>query len=87
MLLRKSHDNHDSGTVGQGGEVTLPGDVRDRYGMSPETQVRLVETQAGLLLVPLSGEPMSEALAQELAQWQELGRQSWEMFPYEEEAP
>ena len=28
---------------------------------------------------------MSEDLAQELAQWQELGRQSWEMFPYEEE--
>ena len=71
-------------TIGRGGEVTLPGDVRERYGMGPETTVRLVETQAGLLLVPLTEEPMNAELRQELAQWQELSRQSWEAFPYEE---
>ena len=72
-------------TAGRGGEVTLPGNVRDWYGLLPETEVRLVEAQAGLLLVPLSDEPMSDALMQELAQWQELGRQSWQMFPYEKD--
>jgi len=71
--------------VGRSGEVTLPGDVRGRYGMSPDTTVRLVETRAGLLLVPITDEPISEALALELSQWQELGRQSLEMFPYEEQ--
>ena len=71
--------------VGRGGEVTLPGDVRGRYGMSPDTTVRLVETRAGLLLVPITDDPISEALALELSQWQELGRQSLEMFPYEEQ--
>ena len=71
--------------VGRSGEVTLPGDVRRRYGMSPDTTLRLVETQAGLLLVPITDVPMSEALALELSLWQELGRRSLEMFPYEEE--
>ena len=71
--------------VGRGGEVTLPGDVRGRYGMSPDTTVRLVETRAGLLLVPITDDPISEALALELSKWQELGRQSLEMFPYEEQ--
>ena len=71
--------------VGGGGEVTLPGDVRGRYGMSPDSTVRLAETRAGLLLVPITDEPISEALALELSQWQELGRQSLERFPYEEQ--
>lgn len=35
---------------------------------------------------PPADEPMTEALALELAQWQELGRQALEAFPYEEEA-
>ncbi len=51
--------------------MTLPGDVRDRYGMTLESAVRLVETRTGLLLVPLTDEPMGKALTQELAQWRE----------------
>ena len=31
--------------------------------------------------VPPADEPMSETLAQELAQWQALGRQELETFP------
>ena len=38
--------------VGHRGEVTLPDTVRERYGLSPETPVRLVETRSGILLVP-----------------------------------
>ena len=73
-------------TIGRGGEFTLPSDIQMRYGMLPETAIRLIETQAGVLLIPITDEPMSEALTQELRQWQELGRQSLEMFPYEEDA-
>jgi len=68
-------------TIGRGGEITLPSDIQVQCGLLPETSVRLVETQAGLLLIPITGEPMGEALLLELAQWQELGRQSLEMFP------
>lgn len=49
-------------TIGRGGEVTLPLDVQERYGLKPETPVRLVETSTGILLIPLTNEPMSEDL-------------------------
>ena len=39
------------------------------------------EAEAG----PPADESMSEVLALELAQWQELGRQALELFPYAEE--
>ncbi len=71
-------------TIGQGGEVTLPGDVQERYGLKPEVSVRLIETGSGLLLVPLTNEPMSAELAQELEEWQTLGQMAWAQFPYEE---
>lgn len=66
------------------GEITLPVDVRQRYGMTPEIPLRIVETRSGVLLVPLTQEPMSEALRQELAEWQELSLESWRQFPYED---
>lgn len=72
-------------TVGQKGEIALPDAVRERYGLLPQTQVRMIETRTGILLVPLTDAPMSAELAQELADWQALSAESWDMFPYEDE--
>jgi bifunctional DNA-binding transcriptional regulator/antitoxin component of YhaV-PrlF toxin-antitoxin module len=60
--------------------------VRDRYGLAPDTPVRIVETRSGILLVPLTDEPMSAELEQELEEWQSLSLQTWTMFPYEDDA-
>jgi bifunctional DNA-binding transcriptional regulator/antitoxin component of YhaV-PrlF toxin-antitoxin module len=73
-------------TIGPAGQIELPDEVRDRYGMAPATPIRIVETRGGVLLVPLGDVPMSPELAEELAQWQALGAQSWEMFPFDEES-
>ena len=72
-------------TVGPAGQIELPDDVRDRYGMAPATPIRIIETRGGVLLVPLGDAPMSPELAEEFAQWQALGTASWGMFPFEEE--
>jgi bifunctional DNA-binding transcriptional regulator/antitoxin component of YhaV-PrlF toxin-antitoxin module len=72
-------------TVGPTGEIELPDTVRERYGMMPATPVRIVETRSGILLIPMSDSPMAPELADELAQWQALSAETWEMFPYEEE--
>lgn len=39
----------------------------------------------GELALPLTNEPPSETLAQELVQWQELSAQTWEAFPHEDD--
>jgi bifunctional DNA-binding transcriptional regulator/antitoxin component of YhaV-PrlF toxin-antitoxin module len=71
--------------VGPAGEIELPNEIRDRYGMAPATPIRIIETSGGVLLVPLGDSSMSAQLAEELAEWQTLGAESWEMFPYEED--
>jgi AbrB family looped-hinge helix DNA binding protein len=71
-------------TVGRAGEIVLPDPVRDRYGLEPNTPVRLVETRSGILLVPLTDEPMSPELEAELEEWQALSLETWAMFPYED---
>lgn len=70
--------------IGRGGEVTLPSDVQERYGLRPEVSVRLIETRSGLLLVPLTDAPMGEELALEIQEWQALGAETWAQFPYED---
>lgn len=72
-------------TVGPGGQIELPDDVRDRYGMAPATPIRIIETRGGVLLVPVGQAPMSPELTEELAGWQALGAANWEMFPFDEE--
>jgi AbrB family looped-hinge helix DNA binding protein len=72
--------------VQSGGEIALPADVRQRYRLSPNTKVRVIETRSGVLLVPLTDEPMSAALREELEQWQELAAETWDRFPYEDDA-
>jgi AbrB family looped-hinge helix DNA binding protein len=71
-------------TIEHDGRITLPNDLRDRYGLAEDTTVRVIETRAGILLVPLTQELMSEALAAELQDWQSLGTNSSETFPYDE---
>lgn len=58
--------------IEDGGKITLPGEVLDRYGLAEETPVRLIETQKGILLIPLTNEPMSETLLAEIAEWQQV---------------
>lgn len=70
--------------VEAGGKISLPGEIRERYGLTPDTPLRVVETRGGILLVPLTGSPMGEELARELEEWQTLGSDSLAMFPYEE---
>jgi AbrB family looped-hinge helix DNA binding protein len=74
-------------TIGPAGEIELPDKVRERYGLTPSTRVRIIETGDGILLIPLSDAPMSPELAEELAEWQELGAETWERFPYDQEDP
>lgn len=71
--------------VEDGGKITLPETVRDHYGLAQDTPLRIIETKGGILLIPLTGEPMSDAMRAELEEWQSLGAESLEMFPYEDE--
>lgn len=71
--------------IEDGGKITLPDAVLARYQLSQDTPVRIIETSSGILLVPLTGEPMSDALASELEEWQSLGAESLVIFPYEDD--
>jgi bifunctional DNA-binding transcriptional regulator/antitoxin component of YhaV-PrlF toxin-antitoxin module len=73
----------ESVTVEDGGKITLPDVLLDRYGLAADTRIRIIETRNGILLVPLTDEPMSEALAAELSDWQSLGTDALEMFPFD----
>ncbi len=70
--------------IEDGGKITLPAAIRDRYGLAADTPIRMIETRNGILLVPLTDEPMNERLLSELEEWQSLGAESLEMFPYED---
>jgi len=60
------------------GKITLPDELRQRYGFSEQTSIRVVETRNGVLLIPLTDAPMSPELARELEDWQSLAAASWE---------
>ena len=49
-------------TMKPGGEIALPRELRERYGMAPDVPIRIIETRSGILLVPLTGAPMEEDL-------------------------
>jgi bifunctional DNA-binding transcriptional regulator/antitoxin component of YhaV-PrlF toxin-antitoxin module len=67
----------------ENGRITLPKDVVGRYRLEDDTPLRLIETRSGILLIPLTKEPMSSALNAEIADWQTLGAESSGRFPYE----
>ncbi len=60
-------------TIEENGKLTLPNDIVERYQFKRESQFRIVETQKGLLLIPLTDEPMSDELKTELEEWQSIG--------------
>lgn len=68
--------------LGKHGDLILPADIEDRYGLKPETLVRIVETQSGILVIPLTDEPATPELARELADWQSAGETSWQAFGF-----
>lgn len=72
-------------TVEHGGKITLPPALRDRYGLDEDTPLRVIETRNGILLIPLTEEPMSPALAAELEAWQSLAAATFDQFPYEDD--
>lgn len=74
-----------STTVGRQGEIALPDEVRERHGLMPDTPLRIIETRTGILIVPMTDEPMNEELIQELAAWQSMNLDAWDLFPYEDE--
>ena len=74
-------------TIEETGKLTLPNDIVERYQFKRESQFRIVETQKGLLLIPLTDEPMSDELKAELEEWQAIGADGWEMFEFKENAP
>jgi len=67
----------------ENGKITLPPDVVGRYHLNDDTSVRLIETATGLVLIPLTNEPMSNSLRAEIEEWQELAAESLGMFPFE----
>ena len=73
-------------TIEENGKLTLPNDIVERYQFKRESQFRIVETQKGVLLIPLTDEPMSDELKAELEEWQAIGADGWEMFEFEENA-
>lgn len=71
-------------TMGTHGEISLPKDLCQRFKLKPATAIRVLETRHGILLIPLSKEPMSAALQEELREWQSLSCLSWDNFSFEE---
>lgn len=67
----------------ENGRITLPKDVVGRYRLNDDTPVRMIETSNGILLIPLTDEPMSPSLLAEIEEWQALGAESLAQFPYE----
>jgi bifunctional DNA-binding transcriptional regulator/antitoxin component of YhaV-PrlF toxin-antitoxin module len=74
-------------TVAENGDLTLPADVIERYHIEKEMQFRVIETQKGVLLVPLTEEPMNGELKAEIEEWQAIGTEGWDKFDYEEKSP
>ena len=68
------------------GTIKLPKKLLKRYGFAEKVPVRLIETNEGILLVPLHNAPMSNVLKQEISEWQEASSLSLEEFPYETES-
>lgn len=73
-------------TIKENGKFTLPDEIVERYHFKKETQFRIIPTQKGVLLIPLTDAPMNDELKSELEEWQAIGANSWEMFDFEETA-
>ena len=85
--MRKEVIEMSTTTIDEAGLLQIPNDLGQRHGLLPNTRVRIVETDCGMLVVPLDAEPISRELADELAAWQTMGTASWDQFPYKDAAP
>ena len=56
------------------GTIKLPKKSLKRYGFEQKIPIRLIETSEGILLIPISNEPMNNELKQELTEWQETSK-------------
>jgi bifunctional DNA-binding transcriptional regulator/antitoxin component of YhaV-PrlF toxin-antitoxin module len=65
-------------TIEENGKLTLPNDIVERYQFKREMQFCIIETQKGLLLIPLTDEPINDKLKTELKEWQAIGADGWE---------
>ena len=70
-------------TAKYGNDITLPKSIREKYGLKPESRVRIIETKDGILLIPLTDEPADKILQAELDEWQQLGEEVWHNLPDE----
>ena len=61
----------------ENGRITLPKDVLGRYRLEDDTPLRMIETRNGILLIPLTDDPMTESLRAEIEEWQALGNESF----------
>lgn len=43
------------------GQIVIPVELRRKYGLEPGTAVRIVDTERGILLKPITGKTISEA--------------------------
>jgi bifunctional DNA-binding transcriptional regulator/antitoxin component of YhaV-PrlF toxin-antitoxin module len=57
-------------------KITLPNEVIDHYGLQANMPLRVIETHAGILLIPLTDGSMTESLRDEIEEWQALGIES-----------
>jgi bifunctional DNA-binding transcriptional regulator/antitoxin component of YhaV-PrlF toxin-antitoxin module len=73
-------------TVAENGDLTLPADVIERYHIDKEMQFRIIETQKGVLLIPLTDAPMNTELKAEIEEWQAASVENWHSFEYREDA-
>ena len=73
-------------TIKENGKFTLPNEIVERYQFKKETQFRIIPTQKGILLIPLTDAPINDELKSELEEWQSISENAWEMFDFEENA-
>ncbi len=63
--------------IEDGCKITLPDEVIDHYDLKTNSTLRVIETCSGILLTPLTDEPMAESLRAEIEEWQALGSESF----------
>jgi bifunctional DNA-binding transcriptional regulator/antitoxin component of YhaV-PrlF toxin-antitoxin module len=70
-------------TLDKSGNLSLPEAVRKRMKWDGDTELRIVETSLGVLLVPQRHGDFTPEERAEFEQWQSAYADSWAIFPYE----
>jgi bifunctional DNA-binding transcriptional regulator/antitoxin component of YhaV-PrlF toxin-antitoxin module len=71
-------------TIQENGTFSLPDEIVEQYHFKRENKVRIIRTKSGILLVPLTDAPMDAELTSELADWQSISADSWDLFRFDE---